>query len=107
MKLLKHNHLVKIILGVVVFLFLFYFLNKMFERTSSLTEGFCPPNQYLNQDFDKCCVVQNWYSPIKNTCISQQQGNCKSGQYMNDKFNECCDKDKYYHSKLKKCVNMK
>jgi len=106
MKLLKHNHFVKIILGVVAFLFLFYFLNKMFEKTSSV-EGFCPPNQYLNKEFNKCCVRENWYAPTRDTCVIQDQGSCPKGQYMNDKFNQCCDKDKYYHSGAKKCVNMK
>jgi len=109
MKLFKNNHLVKIIFSVILFLFLFYFLNEMFIQTSTV-EGFygsCPQSQYLNQEFNKCCSMEKWYSPSKNTCVVQQQGACPKGQYVNDKYNKCCDKDKYYHYGFKKCVNMK
>lgn len=109
MKLFKNNHLVKIIFSVILFFFLFYFLNKMFVKSSTV-EGFygsCPQSQYLNQEFNKCCSMEKWYSPSKNTCVVQQQGACPKGQYVNDKYNKCCDKDKYYHYGFKKCVNMK
>lgn len=109
MKLFKNNHLVKIIFSVILFFFLFYFLNKMFVKLSTV-EGFygsCPQSQYLNQEFNKCCSMEKWYSPSKNTCVIQQQGACPKGQYVNDKYNKCCDKDKYYHDGFKKCVNMK
>lgn len=109
MKILKNNHFVKIIFSVILFLFIFYILNKMFMQTSNV-EGFyrsCPQNQYLNKQFNKCCAMEKWYSPSRNTCLAQQQGSCPLGQYINDKYSKCCDKDKYYHSKLKKCVNMK
>lgn len=109
MKLFKNNHFVKIIFSVILFFFLFYFLNKMFIETSKI-EGFyggCPQSQYLNQEFNKCCAMEKWYSPSKNTCVVQQQGACPKGQYTNDKYKVCCDKDKYYHGVVKKCVNMK
>jgi len=82
----------------------------MFIQTIKKVEGFygaCPQSQYLNQQFNKCCAMEKWYSPIKNTCVAQQQGSCPNGQYTNDKYKVCCDKDKYYHSVSKKCVNMK
>jgi len=109
MKLFKNNHFVKIIFSVTIFLFLFYLLNKLFVQTVKV-EGFyggCNNNQYLNQQFNKCCSMEKWYSPTKNTCVAQQQGSCPKGQYTNDKYKVCCDKDKYYHSVSKKCVNMK
>lgn len=109
MKLFKNNHLVKIIFSVTIFFFLFYFLNEMFIQTSTV-EGFygsCPQSQYLNQQFNKCCSMEKWYSPSKNTCVAQQQGSCPKGQYTNDKYKVCCDKDKYYHGASKTCVNMK
>ena len=109
MKILKNNHFVKIIFSVILFLFIFYFLNKMFMQTSNV-EGFyrsCPQNQYLNKQFNKCCAMEKWYSPSRNTCLAQQQGSCPLGQYINDKYRKCCDKDKYYHDGSKTCVNMK
>ena len=109
MKILKNNHFVKIIFSVILFLFIFYFLNKMFMQTSNV-EGFyrsCPQNQYLNKQFNKCCAMEKWYSPSRNTCLAQQQGSCPLGQYINDKYSKCCDKDKYYHDGSKTCVNMK
>ena len=109
MKLLKHNNLVKIIFRVVIFLFIFYFLNKIFVQTSNV-EGFygaCPQSQYLNQQFNKCCAMEKWYAPNRNTCVDQQQGSCPQGQYFNDRYSKCCDKDKYYHDGPKMCVNMK
>ena len=107
MKILKNNHFVKF--SVILFLFIFYFLNKMFMQTSNV-EGFyrsCPQNQYLNKQFNKCCAMEKWYSPSRNTCLAQQQGSCPLGQYINDKYSKCCDKDKYYHGGSKTCVNMK
>ena len=109
MKILKNNYFVKIIFSVILFLFIFYFLNKMFMQTSNV-EGFyrsCPQNQYLNKQFNKCCAMEKWYSPSRNTCLAQQQGSCPLGQYINDKYSKCCDKDKYYHDGSKTCVNMK
>ena len=108
MKLFKNNHFVKIIFSVIIFLFVFYFLDKMFVQT--IKEGFygsCPQSQYLNQEFNKCCAMEKWYSPTKNTCLAQQQGACPKGQYNNDRYKECCDKDKYWHNGAKKCVVMK
>jgi hypothetical protein len=107
MKVFKNNHFVKF--SVILFLFIFYFLNKMFMQTSNV-EGFyrsCPQNQYLNKQFNKCCAMEKWYSPSRNTCLAQQQGSCPLGQYINDKYSKCCDKDKYYHNGSKTCVNMK
>ena len=109
MKILKHNHLIKIIFSVIIFLVIFYFLDKMFVKTSNIENfyGSCPQNQYLNQQFNKCCSMEKWYSPSVNTCVVQELGSCPKGQYINDKYKTCCDKDKYYHDGIKKCVNMK
>lgn len=109
MKLFKHNHFVKIIFSVVIFLFIFYFLDKMFVKTSSIENfyGSCPQSQYLNQEFNKCCAMEKWYAPNRDTCVVQEQGICPKGQYINVRYNKCCDKDKYYHNGSKMCVNMK
>jgi len=110
MKLPKNNNFfIKTVFFACIFLLVFYFLNIMFEKTSKI-EGFygvCPESQYLNQEFNKCCSMQKWYSPSKNTCVVQHEGACPKGQYINDKYNKCCSKDKYYHYGVKKCVNMK
>jgi len=81
----------------------------MFMKTSNVESfyGRCPQSQYLNQQFNKCCSMEKWYSPNKNTCVIQKQSNCPQGQYFNDYYKQCCDNDQYYHNGSKMCVNMK
>lgn len=79
-----------------------------YEKLRVVAEGLpaCPPGQYLNERYNKCCARNQWYAPGRDICIAQEKGSCVKNQYMNTHFNKCCENNKYYDEKQKTCVDM-